>query len=258
MKGFVKRWLKDEPSVPEPVAPSIESGRRVYCIGDIHGRLDLMRRLHRKIEQDARRFDGRKVLVYLGDYIDRGPYSREVIEELLDNPLPEFRLVHLKGNHEQTLLDFLDYPEHAAGWLSWGGRETLMSYGVEFPALLGRGDFGELGDELRSRMPERHIEFLQTLPLFHVEGDYLFVHAGIRPTVPLAEQSDADLMWIRREFLEWGEQHAHVVVHGHSINEEVEMRPNRIGIDTGAFYTGVLTCLVLEGSERRLLQTGVE
>jgi serine/threonine protein phosphatase 1 len=260
LKSFVKRWLGDPEASGEARAsaggPSIAPGRRLYAIGDIHGRLDLLRELHALIAGDAATFDGERTLVYLGDYIDRGPASREVIDELLDAPLPGFAAVHLLGNHEQTLLDFLQYPQQAAGWLAWGGRETLQSYGVRPPPDFMRADIELLRDQFQARLPDRHVAFFRGMPLTHVAGDYLFVHAGIRPGVPLQEQDDSDLLWIRRDFTASEEVHEHVVVHGHSINEEVEMRPNRIGIDTGAFYTGVLTCLVLEGAERRLLQTG--
>jgi serine/threonine protein phosphatase 1 len=240
----------------KPGTPELEGGRRLYCIGDIHGRLDLLRALHGRIVRDAARFDGHKTLVYLGDYIDRGLQSREVIDELLEEPLPDFETVHLLGNHEQTLLDFLQYPEHAVGWLDWGGRETLLSYGVSLPPGFRRPDPVSLRDQLQANLPDTHLAFMQALPLTYIAGDYLFVHAGIRPGIPLQEQRESDLLWIRQEFLEWAEPHEHVVVHGHSISEEVEMRANRIGIDTGAFYTGVLTALVLEGTEQRLLQTG--
>lgn len=208
------------------------------------------------IRDDAQGFSGEKSIVYLGDYIDRGMHSREVIDELLDNPLADFEAVHLKGNHEATLLDFLQYPEQVASWLAWGGRETLVSYGVPLAPGFGRADVVHLRDELEARVPERHLGFFRAMPLSHAVDDYLFVHAGIRPGIALEEQSESDLLWIRQDFIASEEAHSHVVVHGHSINEEVEFRPNRIGIDTGAFYTGVLTCLVLEGEEQRLLQTG--
>jgi len=228
----------------------------VYCIGDIHGRLDLLQELHRMIAEDARHFDGDKTLVYLGDYIDRGMYSREVIDELLESPFTDFESVFLMGNHEQTLLDFLQYPQAAAGWLAWGGRETLVSYGVEAPPGFARADVEELRDQLKAHIPARHLDFYQQMPLTHVAGDYLFVHAGIRPGVPLQDQSNEDLLWIRHDFTANRVQHDHVVVHGHSISEDVEFLSNRIGIDTGACYSGVLTCLVLEDQQQRLLQTG--
>jgi len=208
------------------------------------------------IEADARGFTGDRILVYLGDYIDRGMQSREIIDELLDAPLAGFENVYLLGNHEQTLLDFLQQPRVAAGWLAWGGRETLASYGVPLQAH-ARPDPEQLRDELQSRLPERHLAFYRNMQMTHQAGDYLFVHAGIRPGIPLQEQSNEDLLWIREDFTESSAWHEYVVVHGHSIFEQVEFLPNRIGIDTGAYATGVLTCLVLEGEEQRLLQTGV-
>jgi serine/threonine protein phosphatase 1 len=258
LKRVVDRWFRRPPRPDEQVPPpAISPGLRLYCVGDIHGRRDLLDDLHEKIVADAADFRGGKKLVYLGDYIDRGLHSREVIDEMLEAPLEGFDTVHLLGNHEQTLLDFLEYPKEAAGWLAWGGRETLMSYGVPIPTGLRAPDPVALRDGLRERIPDNHVEFLGQMPLLHVEGDYLFVHAGIRPGVALEEQSASDLLWIRQDFIASEARHSHVVVHGHSINEEVEFRANRIGIDTGAFYTGVLTCLVLEGEEQRLLQTGV-
>ena len=159
------------------------------------------------------------------------------------------------GNHEQTLLDFLQHPRVAAGWLAWGGRETLASYGVNLAPHV-RPDPEQLRDEFQSRLPRRHLAFYEKLRLMHLAGDYLFVHAGIRPGKTLQDQSNEDLLWIREDFTESSERHEHVVVHGHTISEEVAFRPNRIGIDTGAYATGVLTCLVLEGEQQRLLQTG--
>ena len=256
MKGFVKRWLDGPEQAAEPIDAALEPGRRIYCIGDVHGRYDLLRELHDMIAADARGFDGRRTVVYLGDLIDRGLHSRDVVDLLLDEPLAGFEAVYLRGNHEQTLLDFIEYPEQAEGWLVWGGRETVLSYGVALSPGLRRSDPQVVRDALLTHLPERHLEFFRGMAVYHEAGDYLFVHAGIRPGVPLQDQSDSDLMWIRQEFLESEEDHGRVVVHGHSITEQVEMRPNRIGIDTGAYHSGVLTCLVIEGQERRLLQTG--
>jgi len=256
LKGFVKRWFDRSESDPEPPDASLGPGERLYCIGDVHGRVDLLSDLHEMIRHDAHTFAGRRTVVYLGDLIDRGMRSREVIDLLLDEPLDGFERIHLKGNHEQTLLDFIEYPEQAAAWLAWGGRETAISYGVPLAPGLQRIDPEAVRDALMMGLPDRHIEFYRGMTSYHESGGYLFVHAGIRPGVPLQAQSDSDLMWIRQEFLESEEDHGYVVVHGHSITEQVDVRPNRIGIDTGAFYSGVLTCLVLEGRERRLLQTG--
>jgi len=256
LKHFVKKWLGGAEEAAETSPPHVAPGQRVYSIGDIHGRLDLLRELHGMIHADASGYDGALSLVYLGDYIDRGPQSREVIDELLDAPLTGFDNVYLVGNHEETLLDFLRHPKAAAGWLNWGGLETLASYGVNLPRGISKPDMEEIRARFQNVLPQRHLDFYQGMQFMHRSGDYLFVHAGIRPGKPLGDQSNEDLLWIRQDFIESNQQHEHVVVHGHTISEEVEFRHNRIGIDTGAYCTGVLTCLVLDGEQQRLLQTG--
>lgn len=238
------------------VEPFLPNGLRVYSIGDIHGRLDLLCQLHELIQLDAAQYQGDKTLVYLGDYIDRGGQSKEVIDCLLSAPMPEFTTVHLLGNHEQVLLDFLQYPKQAGSWLQFGGVETLRSYGVGVHPEDPRQSMEDLKDDLQNSLPESHLKFLKSLQLLHKVGSYCFVHAGIRPGVPLQEQRNADLLWIRDDFTRSDENHEMIVVHGHTIAREVEFLPNRIGIDTGAFHSGILTALVLEGSSQRLLQTG--
>jgi serine/threonine protein phosphatase 1 len=235
----------------------VAAGSRVYAIGDIHGRLDLLESLRARIQEDASSFGGtRKVLVYLGDYVDRGLQNREVIDLLIDQPLAGFEHVYLRGNHEQALLDFLDELSAGIAWLQFGGLTTLRSYGVAMPpGDVSGGRLAQAQAALRRNLPPRHLAFLRAMPLSHDEGDYLFVHAGIRPGVPMADQDPNDLIWIRDEFLTSTVDHGKVVVHGHSIAADVEMRHNRIGIDTGAYFSGHLSCLVLEGAERRLLQT---
>ncbi len=232
-------------------------GTRVYAIGDVHGRLDLLDRLVERILADAKdRPAGLCTLVTLGDYIDRGPNSAAVLDRLIDFASPAIRLVALAGNHEESMLRFLDDISVGPTWLYYGGSETLRSYGVaaprhaDEPATLRR-----LQDELKSRLPRRHRDFLTGLPASHVAGDYMFVHAGIRPGVPLAAQARDDLLWIRDEFLRSEADHGKVVVHGHTIAPEAELCRNRIGLDTGAFATGRLTCVVLEAASQRLLQT---
>jgi len=239
-----------------PLQPSIPTGQRLYCIGDIHGRLDLLQDLHRMIEADAREFEGTKTLIYLGDYIDRGEQSKEVIDLLLEAPMPNFKTVCLLGNHEQTIMDFLQYPKAAAGWLAFGGRETLRSYGVGIGRNYISLNINMIKDELKEKLPEKHLNFFRSCGLYHTEGNYCFVHAGIRPGTPLSDQRNEDLLWIREDFTRSPTIHEHIVIHGHSITDDVEFLPNRIGIDTGAYNTGVLTCLVLEGEKQRLLQTG--
>ena len=242
----------------EPAEAKIPEGKRVYAVGDIHGRVDLLLEIHGMIEADADAAVRARTVVYLGDYIDRGLHSREVIDLLLDRPIPDVDAVHLRGNHEEMLLRFLDDPRLAAPWLDYGGAETLLSYGVAGAVGSMNTAEGVLAwrDGLARNIPERHLEFLRGLTDSFEVGDYIFVHAGIRPGIPIGEQNADDLLWIRDEFLSSKVDHGRVVVHGHSIRKEPEIRRNRIGIDTGAFASGVLTCLVLDGDERRFLRTG--
>jgi len=235
----------------------IEPGRRVYAIGDIHGRLDLLVALEAKIIEDLGRWrPERTAVVYLGDYVDRGPNSRGVIDHLLDHPLPVNEIVHLLGNHEDAMRQFLDDIWMGEPWMSFGGRETLRSYGITPDTGLSRHAWLTAAQKaLREGLPERHLTFLENLRLWHREGGYLFVHAGIRPRIELERQRRDDLLWIRDEFLYSDANHGCVVVHGHSIRREPEVRHNRIGIDTGACFSGHLTALVLEGGERRFLAT---
>jgi len=256
LKEFVKRLLGgSETSPQEAVKPCLPAGERLYCVGDIHGRLDLLINLQEQIVADAASFSGDKSVVYLGDYIDRGDESRQVVDRLLESPLEGFESVHLLGNHEQTLLDFLKHPESVAAWLTYGGRATLHSYGVTATSQHVMQDLADLRDELESSLPPEHLEFYRRLELYHLAGNYCFVHAGIRPGVPLPEQREQDLLWIRDDFTASENVHDYVVVHGHTITPQVEFCHNRIGIDTGAFHSGVLTCLVLEAEDQRLLAT---
>jgi serine/threonine protein phosphatase 1 len=255
---MIGRLFGSRPRPPSgPPAAAVAPGTRVYAIGDIHGRFDLLQTLHARIAEDARQASpARNHIVYLGDYVDRGLQSREVIDLLLDHPLEGFEAIHLKGNHEELMLRFLEDSRVGPGWFANGGGATLYSYGVR---MLERGTDTErlshLREQLQNSLPPRHLEFLRGLKLWHVEGGYLFVHAGIRPGVALEAQREEDLLWIRELFLDDGSDHGRVVVHGHTIADHPEVRANRIGIDTGAYATGVLTCLVLEGSERHILQT---
>ncbi len=238
--------------------PSLPNGHRVYAIGDIHGRVDLLRTLHSRIRRELEvRPMARNVVVYLGDYIDRGGHSREVVDCLLDDGVAGAEAVHLMGNHEQFLLSFLDDPEDGTAWLFNGGDATLANYEVDVsnPTVHADGMVW-LRDDLRRRLPVRHLDFFRRLKLWHSEGDYLFVHAGLRPGVALEEQNRQDLLWIRHEFLESTADFGKLVIHGHSPLREVCQRPNRIGIATGAYSTDVLTAIVLEGNERRFIQTG--
>jgi serine/threonine protein phosphatase 1 len=251
--GLFRRSGRRQAEAP----PAIPAGHRVYAIGDVHGRADLLDRLVALIEDDARPEPGRQDhLVFLGDYVDRGLDSHGVVERLANADQDRFGTIFLKGNHEDALLRFLEDPGIGPMWLQFGGQATLYSYGVRRPDGLTEADFlAHAQAELRRRIPPRHLAFLQDLHLQVTIGDYLFVHAGVRPGVPLDRQSEEDLMWIRDEFLHSPARHGKMVVHGHSISEEPDVKANRIGIDTGAFATGRLTCLVLEGTERRFLVT---
>lgn len=234
----------------------VPRGSRVYAIGDIHGRADLLAQLHGMIAADAADYRGRKVVVYLGDYIDRGSDSKGVIDLLIDAPIEGFEAVYLRGNHEAWLLDFLDNVAVGAAWLFNGGNATIQSYGIERPVGGdARARLTTTQAALVEKLPATHRTFLQNLVLSHEERDYCFVHAGVAPGVPLAEQTADDLLWIREEFLDSDGDFGKVIVHGHTVVPEPEFRWNRIGIDTGAFSTGRLTCLVLDGEDRRLLFT---
>ncbi len=241
-----------------PVAPGCPQGVRIYCIGDIHGRVDLLQQLHATIAEDAADHMGSRKIIYLGDYIDRGEESMAVIDCLLNQPLPGFETIYLRGNHEQTMLDFLQQAEIGQGWLAYGGTATLVSYGVRVSRIPARQeDYIALQQNLASRLPQAHLEFLRMTRLSYSSGSYYFVHAGVRPGIPLNRQTAEDQLWIRDEFLSCRKHYEQIIVHGHTISEESEIRPNRIGIDTGAYMSGKLTALVLEGSTRRLIQTHV-
>ncbi len=233
-------------------------GFRVYAVGDIHGRVDLLDRLHTMILEDAA--DARpgveKVVVYLGDYLDRGLYSKELIDFFLDDPLPGFEAVYLRGNHDQYFLDFLVDPDKGASWLRFGGDATVYSYGVRIPDDVTPAlRMVYIRDRLLEAVPRRHLAFLGDLELARVIGDYLFVHAGVNPDRPLSKQTPEDLLWIRDAFLESERDFGKVVVHGHSVTSVPEVRENRIGIDTGACYSNNLTCVVLEGVGKRFIST---
>ncbi len=238
-------------------APATPRGTRIYAIGDIHGRDDLLERLTLLVHEDAyRRQAPRNVVVYLGDYVDRGRQSRAVIERLLRAPLPGFDSVHLKGNHEDIMLRFLDDISVGPSWFTFGGRETLESYGIDPPLPHATADeLLRAQEQLRRNLPREHLDFLRRLRLMHEEGDYVFVHAGVKPGVPLAAQREEDMLWIRDEFLLSQSSFGRIVVHGHTITRDPDVRQNRIGIDTGAFASGRLTALVAEGTEWYFLQT---
>ena len=231
-------------------------GHRAYVVGDIHGRLDLLDQLLAKIDADLKARPARKsLLVFVGDLIDRGPQSAQVIERLRTFRRHGIRTIFLLGNHEEVLLRILGGDQALiASWLRFGGIQCLKSYGVDATAL-GSLDEAAILAAIRAAVPRKHVEFLESFLDTCRFGDYLFVHAGIRPGVELEQQSQTDLRWIREPFLLDDRDHGFTVVHGHTISADVEERANRIGIDTGAYRTGILTALVIDGSERRLLDT---
>ena len=253
LKSFLKRILKPHQAAQSPVGLPI--GHRLYCIGDIHGRLDLLQDVHKKIALDALEFEGRKILVYLGDYVDRGLHSKHVTDCLLANHFPDFETIFLLGNHEQVLLQFLLSNDDAIAhdWFRFGGLSTLVSYGVNVRGIPTAKDLPGLRAELTEKLPATHLDFFERLALNYEIGGYYFVHAGIKPKVKLHLQRPEDMLWIREEFLNSDVFHGKVIVHGHSVTGEPEIRPNRIGIDTGAYASGRLTCAVFEDMGCRFL-----
>ena len=233
---------------------TLSDGVRVYAIGDIHGHLALLEQLQGLIDEDlAARPAGRAIEVYLGDYVDRGPDSAGVVEALAGPPPEGLERVCLIGNHEDFLLQFLDDPSVLQSWLDNGGLATLASYGVVAASVEAEPD--KVRAAFREALPAHHLRFFHDLALGHRVGDVLFVHAGIRPDVPIEAQDPHDLMWIRGPFLGFDGPLPVRVVHGHTPVRAPTVTPYRIGIDTGAFATGILTCAVLEGADVRFLST---
>jgi serine/threonine protein phosphatase 1 len=236
---------------------TIPEGERVYAIGDIHGCLDALDALLADIVRDnAARAPAKTTLILLGDLVDRGPDSAGVVERAMTLGAPFDAVRVIGGNHEEIFLEAVAGEIQALRLFAHvGGRETALSYGIS-DYDYERSNYPELQALLRDHVPQRHIDFLESLEQMVVIGDYAFVHAGIRPGRPIEEQAPADLRWIRERFLGSDRDHGKVVVHGHSVSEAVEERPNRIGIDTGAFATGRLTTIGLERTDRWYLATG--
>jgi serine/threonine protein phosphatase 1 len=235
--------------------PVLADGGRAYVIGDIHGRADLLDQMVALISRDLEANPSSDCLtVTIGDYIDRGPDSRGVLERLSRNPFP-MRFLALKGNHEALLESFLGEPSVAEHWRHLGGLETIHSYRVPVSELMVGKNYDDAAKALRAALPEEHLKFLASLQTSIIVGKYFLCHAGVRPGVPLEHQSVDDLLWIRDEFLSSTVDFGKIVVHGHTPTERPEVLPNRINIDTGAFVTGRLTCAVLEGGKHRFLTT---
>lgn len=248
-------WRRVNRGAPPP--PDIGTDRRVYSIGDVHGRADLLDALLAMIAQDDAARPRKPIsLILLGDLVDRGSASRAVVERVMALTASGGDVRCLKGNHEEAFIlaargDLRALPL----FRRMEGEATLASYGLD-PALFRVMTDAEVAGWMESHVPRAHVDFLDALPDSIAIGDYLFVHAGIRPGVPIADQSPADLRWIRQEFLAHRGRHPSMIVHGHSISEDVDEQAGRIGIDTGAFLSGRLTALGLEGVDRWTLQTG--
>ena len=242
-----------------PAEAQTPPGRTLYVVGDIHGRCDLLHNLLRKIAYDAARLpaDAGRELIFLGDYVDRGPDSRGVISLVLSTIAERdfWEVTALKGNHEAALLQFLDDPAFWPMWSPFGARETLTSYGVTPPDWqAGEEDWTRASEALRRAMPAAHVDFLRGLELTAERGDYLCVHAGVRPNVPLDRQVEEDLLWIRDDFLRSERRLDKVIVHGHTPAEDAYLGKHRIGLDTGAYATSTLTAVKLQDAERTLIQ----
>lgn len=236
----------------KPPSAATPAAERLYAVGDIHGCAGLLEALLEKINADAA--GARRRLIFLGDYVDRGEDSKGVIDRLLAIRAREPEAVFLKGNHEQAILDFLDAPDRNEDWLHWGGDKTLESYGA---VDIWSKTPSRLASELKDRMPDAHLAFLQSLELWRILGDYVFVHAGFRPGVALAEQKEQDCLWIRAEFHNAPPEGRprEVVVHGHHPVKKPQDHGWRIAVDTGAVWSDALTAVVLEGTARRFIST---
>lgn len=251
------KWFGEGAGAPSSVMGRLPDGLRVYAVGDIHGCLGKLDALMEKLEADAEGFGGKVRLVFLGDYLNRGPSSKQVLDMLVAKPWPaEWDAVFLRGNHEQALLDFVADPAGRPEWLGWGGVETLASYDIRPFDQRGqpRGPH-LLATELAEAMePAGHLVFLNNTQMTHVAGDYLFVHAGVRPHVPMNRQLASDMLFIREDFI--GREHGlpYRVVHGHTIAPKVQVLPARIGVDTGAYAGGPLSAVALEGADVRIIQ----
>jgi len=235
--------------------PSLPADLRIYAIGDIHGRLDLLDTLLAWINADiALRPTKRPISVFLGDYIDRGPSSRGTIDRLIGHGAAH-ESVFLKGNHELIAIKCLSDRSLFDQWLRLGGLETLVSYGVPPETLANGKQISEIQSAFHDALPQAHFRFFRDLKNSFECGDFFFAHAGVKPNVELSRQKENDLLWIRGEFLSCNDDFGKIVVHGHTPTREIEVRPNRINIDTGAFATGRLTCLVLEEASLSVIDT---
>lgn len=236
-------------------APELPTGAAVYAIGDVHGRADLLKALLDVIEEDCKASTDRPHLVFLGDYIDRGFQSRDVISTLIELGRDDaYETTFLKGNHEQAMLRFLQDHKIGPDWAAFGGRETLISYGISPPKSVNVEDEWEpIQKELVQSIPQQHVDFLEQLTVSHRIGPYGFVHAGVKPGVPYEQQSDEDRMWIRDEFLNAKDKEDLFIVHGHTPVNAPYSDHRRVNVDTGAYFTGRLTAVKIMGDKMSFL-----
>lgn len=254
MKKLIKKIASFFSSVDESFV-GLDGDCRIYCIGDIHGRFDLLLQLHAKIRSDVANYNHAVKIIYVGDYIDRGYESKKVIDYLLSDPFSGFESIFLMGNHERVLLDFLREPEAGSAWFSFGGLATLASYGVKISGIPSSAQLHELSRAFKEALAPAHLSFYQHLLPFYQQGAYYFAHAGVRPGVNLKHQKPEDLLWIRDKFLGSHKFHGKIIVHGHSVADKAVVLHNRIGVDTGAYASDILSCVVLEGMEQRIIST---
>lgn len=256
------KWLSKKSKDEQPSKQSvllgeaaIPEGQVVYAVGDIHGRADLLKFALEKIHADEVTADQVKTIIYLGDFIDRGPDSAAVIDILLAQTASGLQQHLIMGNHEEFLIRFLEDPMGGMSWLTYGGAETLLSYGVGMPpGVMSEGKLSKVAEDLAETLDTRgHLAFYRGLKDSITVGDYYFTHAGINPELRLDKQTGEHLRWIREPFLSHPSGYSHVVVHGHTVTDEPVFKPNRIGIDTGAYHSGVLTCLRLEQNSYTIL-----
>lgn len=244
------RFKKMLSSMPErPPAPDHE----IFAVGDLHGRLDLFRRLLNQILDAAT--TEKPELIFLGDYIDRGPQSRQLISLLLEKPLQAFFKMHfLKGNHEATLLEFLENPMVGPSWMQFGGTETLLSYGVRPPSFRGDEDgWADTARALRAALPQSHLEFFKNLELSLERGCYFFVHAGVDPEKKIEEQGEAEFLWIRERFLDDTKPLSRIIVHGHTPQHMPSTDYRRIGLDLGGYQSGRIAAARIKGENVSLI-----
>lgn len=257
MTGFLTQLFKRGGTSAAAAVARIPEGMRVYAVGDVHGRKDLLEDLMAQIKEDARGFRGKITLLFVGDYIDRGPDSAGVVDVLVNDLPKDWNVVALRGNHEEALAWFLADPASKPDWLHWGGIQALESYGVKPYGTHGMRDVHALAAELDHALREcGHRDFLLTRPLHHVVGDYLFVHAGVRPGLALKDQMADDLLFIREDFIGRAHGLPYRVVFGHTILSGVLIEADKIGLDTGAFVSGQLSCVALQDDTVRILATG--